>query len=539
METAAPRDGSIDFATQDKAQRARNYVQAAFQQISLDAQRTGGSSTRCSESSSSSSSARLSTFVDKGKVAAVLEAWTVLNPSVVYTQGLNEVTAMLLFRHRGDTSLAIDELQRLVEKGCLGGLWSAGMPLFEAGRKQLRPLLEAKVPRLFARIMGVGLDESAYLPQGWHSLFAKWLPQELAVAAVDDLLEHGMSALLAITLTVLAEVEDDIEQALAQPGAEEIEVLVGPEGCFTRLRELLERCGPALQGRWQTLQCSQELQEAAAASYKHASMAEQLQPRDVSGSFVQLVQQEAVLCLAASGSQRADERLETIVQCVNDAQQKATRDELQGDHSCLFKFAVMGDTQVGKSCLVHRSVIGSFENGGQPTLGVDFASKSVRVRGKQVKLQIWDLSGGTSFVTTAVTRSYLHDIAAIFLVYDICCRESFDSIGDWLQEIQKTAQNPNIVVILVGNKLDSAQHRKVEEAEARAFAAEHGDMPFAECSARRGDNVDVLFAKAAELVQRKMESADGKPLQGVRLSEALLRSRRGRLEDCRRACAVL
>lgn len=476
--------------------------------------------------------------MDRSRVATVLEAWSVLHPEVRYTQGLNEVTAILLVRNRGDQSRAMAELQRLAAPEALGGLWFSGMPLFFAGKQQLQALAAAVIPELQERLDVEGLDISAYLPQAWHSLFAKWLPSELAVAAVDDLLEHGMTAVLAITIVILKEVEGDMLQALDQPGAEAMEVLLGESGFFSRLRELLGRCGPSLQARWQELQRSPVVVEAAASACEASSGDEVGVSRTISGSLVGLVQQEAVLRLATSASRRHDERLSNVVHNVNIAQEKAIRDELLGNHHCLFKFAVIGDTAVGKSCLIHRGTSGSFDASGSPTSGVDFASTSLRICRQRVKIQIWDLPGMTSFIH--VTRSYLRDISLVLLVYDICCRESFEGIVEWMDEIRKTSQNPDIVIVLVGNKLDVPQHRQVSAEEARSFAMKHPGMLSVECSALRGDNVDALFLKAGEAVHGLVESSNGRELPGVKFRNGT--NSGGRLNGCRRAasnCLVL
>ena len=87
------------------------------------------------------------------------------------------------------------------------------------------------------------------------------------------------------------------------------------------------------------------------------------------------------------------------------------------------------------------------------TIGVEFGSKIVDIGGKTVKLQIWDTAGQDRF--RAVTRSYYRGAAGALLVYDVTSRDSYNHVGTWLNDA-RTMANPDISLILVGNKTDLA-----------------------------------------------------------------------------------
>lgn len=163
---------------------------------------------------------------------------------------------------------------------------------------------------------------------------------------------------------------------------------------------------------------------------------------------------------------------------------------------------VIGDTGVGKSCLLLQFVDRRFSAVHDLTIGVDFGSRIIDLGQERVKLQIWDTAGQESF--RSIARSYYRDAAGALLVFDVTRRESFNHLARWLQETRQFA-NPNISITLVGNKADMAIRRAVQAPEAEAFAAENGLM-YIEASAKTGDGVDEAFIKTAESVWAKLLS---------------------------------
>ncbi|XP_047695518.1 ras-related protein Rab-26 isoform X4 [Prionailurus viverrinus] len=145
---------------------------------------------------------------------------------------------------------------------------------------------------------------------------------------------------------------------------------------------------------------------------------------------------------------------------------------------------------------------------GRPSLGggdfydVAFKNKVLDVDGMKVKLQIWDTAGQERF--RSVTHAYYRDAHALLLLYDVTNKASFDNIQAWLTEIQDYAQH-DVVLMLLGNKVDSAQERVVKREDGEKLAKEYG-LPFMETSAKTGLNVDLAFtAVAKELKQRSMK----------------------------------
>ncbi|XP_033023169.1 ras-related protein Rab-26 [Lacerta agilis] len=168
-----------------------------------------------------------------------------------------------------------------------------------------------------------------------------------------------------------------------------------------------------------------------------------------------------------------------------------------------FKVMLVGDSGVGKTCLLVRFKDGAFLAGSFiSTVGIDFRNKVLNVDGVKVKLQIWDTAGQERF--RSVTHAYYRDAHALLLLYDVTNRASFDNIQAWLTEIHEYAKQ-DVVLMLLGNKVDSTQERVVKREDGEKLAKEYG-VPFMETSAKTGLNVDLAFtAIAKELKHRSMK----------------------------------
>uniref|UniRef100_A0AAV2KH28 small monomeric GTPase n=1 Tax=Knipowitschia caucasica TaxID=637954 RepID=A0AAV2KH28_KNICA len=168
-----------------------------------------------------------------------------------------------------------------------------------------------------------------------------------------------------------------------------------------------------------------------------------------------------------------------------------------------FKVMLLGDSAVGKTCVLVRFKDGAFLGGNFiATVGIDFRNKVLDVDNFKVKLQIWDTAGQERF--RSVTHAYYRDAQALLLLYDITNKSSFDNIRAWLTEIHEYAQK-DVVIMLLGNKADLAAERVVKTEEGEKLAKEYG-VPFMETSAKTGVNVELSFhAIARELKHREMQ----------------------------------
>ncbi|CAA3018782.1 ras-related RABD2a-like [Olea europaea subsp. europaea] len=172
------------------------------------------------------------------------------------------------------------------------------------------------------------------------------------------------------------------------------------------------------------------------------------------------------------------------------------------EYDYLFKLLLIGDSGVGKSCLLLRFADDSYLDSYISTIGVDFKIRTVEQDGKTIKLQIWDTAGQERFRT--ITSSYYRGAHGIIIVYDVTDQESFNNVKQWLNEIDRYASE-NVNKLLVGNKCDLAENRAVPYETAKAFADEIG-IPFMETSAKNATNVEQAFMAMSADIKNRMAS---------------------------------
>ncbi|CAC9525607.1 putative ras-related protein rab-2a [Leishmania infantum JPCM5] len=162
----------------------------------------------------------------------------------------------------------------------------------------------------------------------------------------------------------------------------------------------------------------------------------------------------------------------------------------------VFKYIIIGDSGVGKSCLLLQFTDKRFEPLHDLTIGVEFGARLISIQGKSVKLQIWDTAGQESF--RSITRSYYRGASGALLVYDVTRRDTFTHLQSWLEDAKANA-NTALVIMLIGNKCDLESKRQVSREEGEAFARCNGLM-FMETSAKTSQNVDDAFLQTAALI---------------------------------------
>lgn len=186
-----------------------------------------------------------------------------------------------------------------------------------------------------------------------------------------------------------------------------------------------------------------------------------------------------------------------------------------------YKLVLLGDSGVGKSCLVVRLCKDEYVQSLHSTVGSSFFKYSVNLDETSdpgaaaaagtntVHFDIWDTAGQERFKSLA--RMYYRGAAAILVVYDITSVETFERAKLWVKEL--SAQE-SAVITLVGNKVDLAEDRAVPREEAAAFAAEAG-IDHAEASAKTGAGVKPIFQQVAVKLARTANAVTA-PVGGVR-----------------------
>ncbi|XP_014775232.1 putative Ras-related protein Rab-33 [Octopus bimaculoides] len=164
----------------------------------------------------------------------------------------------------------------------------------------------------------------------------------------------------------------------------------------------------------------------------------------------------------------------------------------------IFKIIVIGDSNVGKTCLTYRFCSGKFPDKTEATIGVDFREKMILVEGEQIKLQLWDTAGQERFRKSMV-QHYYRNVHAVVFVYDVTKISSFENMPNWIEECDRHNLNKDIPRILVGNKCDIIDRIAVNTNAAQKFADSH-NMPLFETSAKddeKANHVEAIFMTLA------------------------------------------
>ncbi|XP_063231232.1 ras-related protein Rab-8A isoform X1 [Bacillus rossius redtenbacheri] len=175
----------------------------------------------------------------------------------------------------------------------------------------------------------------------------------------------------------------------------------------------------------------------------------------------------------------------------------------------LFKLLLIGDSGVGKTCVLFRFSEDAFNTTFISTIGIDFKIRTIELDGKKIKLQIWDTAGQERFRT--ITTAYYRGAMGIMLVYDISNEKSFENIKNWIRNIEENA-SADVEKMLLGNKCELNEKRQVTKERGEQLAIEYG-IKFMETSAKASINVEDAFFTLARDIKTKMEK---KLCQGVR-----------------------
>ena len=176
---------------------------------------------------------------------------------------------------------------------------------------------------------------------------------------------------------------------------------------------------------------------------------------------------------------------------------------VNAEYDYLFKLLLIGDSGVGKSCLLLRFADDTYTESYISTIGVDFKIRTIQLDGKTVKLQIWDTAGQERFRT--ITSSYYRGAHGIIVVYDVTEMESFNNVKQWLHEIDRYASE-GVNKLLVGNKADLVTKKQVETSAAKELADSLG-IPFLETSAKSATNVEQAFMTMSSEIKNRMATA--------------------------------
>ena len=171
-----------------------------------------------------------------------------------------------------------------------------------------------------------------------------------------------------------------------------------------------------------------------------------------------------------------------------------------------FKILTIGESGVGKTCVLRRFVENKFLKNHLATIGIDFKTRVIDVNGLNIKLKIWDTAGQERFRN--ITNQYYKGADGILLVYDVTDEESYNKIHDWMDQITSNTDNEDIGLVLLGNKCDMEQ-RTVTEQMGKDLANDL-KISYYETSALSGQGITEAFkGLTIDIMKKKKLNVDG------------------------------
>ena len=158
-------------------------------------------------------------------------------------------------------------------------------------------------------------------------------------------------------------------------------------------------------------------------------------------------------------------------------------------YDILLKLVMIGDSGVGKTNILSRYINNEFSLTTKSTVGVEFGSKLIKKNDKIIQLQIWDTAGQERY--KSITSAYYKGAKGAFVVYDITKEKTFKNIDKWILDL-KANGNEDILIILIGNKLDLEKSREVMVNDVKR-KAEELKVAYFETSALDGSNIEHAF----------------------------------------------
>lgn len=193
------------------------------------------------------------------------------------------------------------------------------------------------------------------------------------------------------------------------------------------------------------------------------------------------------------------------------------------DEKTPFRVVTIGDSSVGKTCIINRYLRNTFDPKERNTIGALYDSFTKEYRGKPIGIQLWDTAGQEQY--RSLGPVYFRSASAALVVFNIASRESFESLGDWIKAFRSVAGD-NTVLIVVGNKCDLPD-RAVQIQEAKEWAATN-NCKYVETSAKTGQGIKILFDELiASIAQMHFEDSAAQPF-----SSQLLQRRESEKRKC-------
>ena len=198
---------------------------------------------------------------------------------------------------------------------------------------------------------------------------------------------------------------------------------------------------------------------------------------------------------------------------------------MSSEKSETFKILTIGESGVGKTCILRRFVEDKFLKNHLATIGIDFKTKTVKIKNKDIKLKIWDTAGEERFRN--ITTQYYKGADGIVLVYDVTDGSSFEKIKDWMDQITSNTTKDNIGLVLLGNKCDFEERAVTEEQGIKL--GEELKISYFETSALSGQGIKEAFEQLTKDIM-KIKGVDNGNDTSIELKK--VKKKKGKSDCC-------
>ena len=188
---------------------------------------------------------------------------------------------------------------------------------------------------------------------------------------------------------------------------------------------------------------------------------------------------------------------------------------MTSEPSVTFKILTIGESGVGKTCILRRFVENKFLKNHLATIGIDFKTKTININNQEIKLKIWDTAGQERFRN--ITTQYYKGADGIVLVYDVTDEASYEKIRDWMEQILSNTQQDDIGLVLLGNKCDMEPRSVTEEMGNKM--AEELKIDYFETSALNGQGIKEAFEQLTRIIMKKRGVGEGSSDLGLSLDK--------------------
>ena len=165
-----------------------------------------------------------------------------------------------------------------------------------------------------------------------------------------------------------------------------------------------------------------------------------------------------------------------------------------------YKIIMVGDSGVGKTCILMRAVNNKFTESYQATIGFEFLLMYFQVNKVKIKLQIWDTCGQEIY--RSLIQGFYRNTTATILVFSKTNRSSFDNLGMWIKDIKNNTEQ-DMPIFLLGNKCDEENNKiEITNEEAEEITKQYNLKYFSETSAKTGYKINNVFEEVAKVVYK-------------------------------------